>query len=212
MSKITFRADDDLVAAVDDLEASKSEVMRDALRAYLHEEGKVDAVASSINETVTQRVDDLVERQLGGQQASDGDVNVRITLEAGEGVRAAAGQPERGRRPAEEGGHQSPDGRDGASQGAERNPPQDPVREAVHGAGRGYGRDARNGRKRHGEQSGASCTKCGETVAPDHVYCPNCGEKATRRLFCECGDEVRSDWAFCPHCGRRTASADALDR
>lgn len=212
MSKITFRADDDLVAAVDDLEASKSEVMRDALRAYLHEEGEVDAVAASINDTVTQRVDDLVERKLGGQQASDGDVNVRITLEAGEGFRADAGEPERGRGPAEECGRQHSGGRGGAGRSAERDAHRDPAREAVHGAGRGHGRDAQNERKRPGEQSGTSCTKCGETVLPDHVYCPNCGEKATRRLFCECGDEVRSDWAFCPHCGRRTASADALDR
>jgi RNA polymerase subunit RPABC4/transcription elongation factor Spt4 len=212
MSKITFRADDDLVAAVDDLEASKSEVMRDALRAYLHDVGEVDAVAASISDTVTERVDDLVEHQLGAQQASDRDVNVRITLEAGEGVRADAGQPERGRGPAEESGRQHSGGRGGAGQGGERDPRQDPGREAVHGAGRGHGHDPRNERKRPGEQTGTACTKCGETVSPDHVYCPNCGEKATRRLFCECGDEVRSDWAFCPHCGRRTASADALDR
>ena len=57
----------------------------------------------------------------------------------------------------------------------------------------------------------SSCAQCGSEVDADHVYCPNCGEKATRRAFCECGDEVRSDWAFCPSCGRRTPAADVLD-
>jgi len=35
MSKITFRADDDLVERLEEFDASKSEVMRDALRTYL---------------------------------------------------------------------------------------------------------------------------------------------------------------------------------
>lgn len=35
MSKITFRADDDLIAHIESLDASKSEIMRDALRSYL---------------------------------------------------------------------------------------------------------------------------------------------------------------------------------
>ena len=35
MSKITFRADDDLIDHIESLDASKSEVMRDALRSYL---------------------------------------------------------------------------------------------------------------------------------------------------------------------------------
>jgi uncharacterized Zn finger protein len=46
----------------------------------------------------------------------------------------------------------------------------------------------------------------------EHVYCPNCGEKASHRVFCDCGDELRSDWAFCPGCGRRTPAADVLER
>ena len=35
MSKITFRADDDLVRQLEEFDASKSEVMREALREYL---------------------------------------------------------------------------------------------------------------------------------------------------------------------------------
>ena len=35
MSKITFRADDELITRIEAMDASKSEVMREALRAYL---------------------------------------------------------------------------------------------------------------------------------------------------------------------------------
>ncbi|MFC6725164.1 zinc ribbon domain-containing protein, partial [Halobium palmae] len=56
-----------------------------------------------------------------------------------------------------------------------------------------------------------TCNQCGDEVDAGHVYCPNCGEKATHRVFCDCGDELRSDWAFCPGCGRRTPAADVLD-
>jgi RNA polymerase subunit RPABC4/transcription elongation factor Spt4 len=72
--------------------------------------------------------------------------------------------------------------------------------------------DAGRGRQQPGTGDARSCNQCGSSLSGDHVYCPNCGEKASHRVFCECGDEVRADWAFCPHCGRRTASADALDR
>ncbi|WP_232700826.1 double zinc ribbon domain-containing protein [Halobacterium wangiae] len=175
MSKITFRADNDLVDAVEDLDASKSEVMRDALRTYLDEHGPSDTSADSLDDVVADRVDELVEQRLGVRQPAQ-DVNVRITVEPAEGLRAER-ERERARQPASE---------------------AEPRRTAGRGG------------DRTGE--GSSCAQCGETVSADHVYCPNCGEKASRRVFCECGDEVRADWAFCPHCGRRTASADALER
>ncbi|MCG1002138.1 MULTISPECIES: zinc ribbon domain-containing protein [Halobacterium] len=171
MSKITFRADDDLVETVDDLDESKSEVMRAALRAYLDGESDVD---DSIDDVVAERVDELVERRLG-PRGRERDVNVRITVDAAEGLRA---EPRRGDQ-------------------------RTPQRERRGAEDRGRAAD------RGSEQS---CAQCGESLSDDHVFCPNCGEKATRRVFCECGDEVRADWSFCPHCGRRTASADALDR
>ena len=68
-----------------------------------------------------------------------------------------------------------------------------------------------SGRTASPEPTASNCAQCGETVDDDHVYCPNCGEKATHRLFCECGDEIQSDWGFCPGCGRRTPAADVLD-
>ena len=175
MSKITFRADNDLVDAVEDLDASKSEVMRDALRTYLDEHGPSDTSTDSLDDVVADRVDELVQQRLGVRQPAQ-DVNVRIAVEPGDGLQANPSQ-ERTRQPAE----------------------REPRPDATHGEERGG-------------NEGTSCAQCGETVSPDHVYCPNCGEKATRRVFCECGDEVRADWAFCPHCGRRTVSADALER
>ncbi|GAB6860306.1 zinc ribbon domain-containing protein [Haloplanus litoreus] len=42
MSKITFRADDDLVERLEEFDASKSEVMRDALRTYLDDAERED--------------------------------------------------------------------------------------------------------------------------------------------------------------------------
>jgi len=55
-----------------------------------------------------------------------------------------------------------------------------------------------------------TCHQCGEEVADEHVHCPNCGAKASRRVFCDCGDEIRTDWSFCPSCGRRTPTSHAL--
>jgi len=161
MSKITFRADDDLVEHVEELDASKSEVMRAALRSYLDDEAASDA-SGSLDDMVAERVDDLVEARTGGGGRAR-DVNVNITVETPDagGVDATV---ERDRQPT-----------------------------------RGRQREA------------GSCAQCGEALSSEHVFCPNCGEKAARRLFCECGDELRSDWSHCPSCGRRTASADVLD-
>ncbi|MDH5020182.1 double zinc ribbon domain-containing protein [Halobacterium rubrum] len=193
MSKVTFRADDDLVAAVEDLDASKSEVMREALRTYLAQHGE-PAVgngggggdAGSLDAVVADRVDELVEDALGDRRAGGDthasagrgrDVNVNITVES-----PAATSVEAERTAATE---------------------SDPV---------AAGGDRHPDRQQNSPAADGSCNQCGSTLSGDHVYCPNCGEKATHRVFCECGDEVRADWSFCPHCGRRTASADALDR
>ena len=50
MSKITFRADDELITRLEEFDASKSEIMREALRAYLDDnaaqEGDLQVVAS----------------------------------------------------------------------------------------------------------------------------------------------------------------------
>jgi len=177
MSKITFRADEDLIERIEALDESKSEVMREALRAYLDgESGESDGEGDeSLDGLLAERVDELVAERLDARESSARapaqargarDVNVNVTLETDAPVRASD--------------------------------------ESARNADRADERDRRADRSRE-------CGQCGESLSDDHVYCPNCGEKASRRAFCECGDEVRSDWAFCPGCGRRTPAADVLD-
>ncbi|WP_049921471.1 double zinc ribbon domain-containing protein [Halopiger djelfimassiliensis] len=195
MSKITFRADDDLVEQLEALDRSKSEAMREALRSYLDEgpsyaeggSGESDRSGPdeepSIDDLVRERVDDLLAKRLessyahprtGGRDAQD--VNVTISLE-GDAVRTATHEGMRSQS-----------------------------------RGKSAGDDGTHARGRDREtQAAAACGQCGESVDDEHVYCPNCGEKTSHRLFCECGDELRSDWSFCPSCGRRTPAADVLE-
>lgn len=175
MSKITFRADDDLVAQLEEFDASKSEVMREALREYLGEPSDTGASAGdttegSLDELVAERVDAIISDRLEGFRApaESQDINVNIALDGESAGNATA----------------ETDTRKTAS--------PDPANEPEAGE--------------------KPCAQCGENLTKDHVYCPNCGEKASHRVFCECGDELRSDWAFCPACGRRTTAADVLDK
>ncbi|MHB9288550.1 double zinc ribbon domain-containing protein [Halobacteriales archaeon Cl-PHB] len=177
MSKITFRADDDLVEQLEAMDASKSEVMREALRAHLDgeaSEGDLEAV-------VHDRVDELVADRLGDlsdepRTPAAPDVNVSISLEgATDAAREATAETAARPNPTERTGAAGAD-TDGAA-----------------------------------SEPASTCAQCGEPLEGEHVHCPNCGEKASRRVFCECGDELRSDWAFCPTCGRRTPAADVLE-
>lgn len=177
MSKITFRADDDLVEGIESLDASKSEVMREALRAYLETPDTNDE--RSLDAVVAERVDELVDRRLAETTARTNetgrDINVNVTLDGAGAVRT--------REDAQ------------AQTQGDRTRTDEPARRTTADA----------------PQTENSCHQCGEQLDSGHVYCPNCGEKATHRVFCDCGDELRSDWAFCPGCGRRTPSADVLD-
>ena len=187
MSKITFRADDELVERLEALDASKSEVMREALRAHLDGAERepadaTDAVDASdeVGDAIVDTIDALVaERLERGTRESTArpapqDINLNVSID---GVRA--------------------DRETDASGEAD-----DPEAE-------------RKTRERTGETAvepaERRCGQCGDAMGDDHVYCPNCGEKASHRVFCECGDELRSDWSFCPSCGRRTPAADVLD-
>jgi RNA polymerase subunit RPABC4/transcription elongation factor Spt4/predicted transcriptional regulator len=195
MSKITFRADDDLVERLEALDASKSEAMRDALRTYLDgadrdtdagatDTGADDRPASdTVDEVIRERVDELVAERFDElvrrEPRETRDLNVNISVDGA----AASETVENGTAAAQHTG--------------------DPARKTRAASGDVEGSaDARE----------KTCDKCGEAVDGDHVYCPNCGEKASHRVFCECGDELRSDWAFCPSCGRRTSAADVLER
>ena len=208
MSKITFRADDDLVDELEALEISKSEAMREALRSYLgadapaeRETAREETDLGAIDDLVRQRVDELLDeriRELERERREDtrtrdhpNEVTVSVSLgeETRERERPAAGRErDRERTPDERVTRRSRDARSDASrEPADTEQPSD-------------------------EDAHDQCGQCGEPVDDDHVYCPNCGEKASRRLFCDCGDEIRSDWSFCPGCGRRTPAADVLGR
>jgi Arc/MetJ-type ribon-helix-helix transcriptional regulator len=178
MSKITFRAADDLVERLEAFDASKSEVMREALRSYLDDADGGTSDTSSVDDALTSRVDALIAERLDavGRRPTPAapDINVNVTLDGA-----------------------TADSSDASVERETTDPQRKTPRE---NAG-----EAR-------ETSRKTCGQCGEEIGGDHVYCPNCGEKASHRVFCECGDELRSDWAFCPSCGRRTPAADVLDR
>nr|AAB06190.1 orf1 [Halobacterium salinarum] len=88
MSKVTFRADDDLVAAVEDLDASKSEVMRNALRAYLTTHAAADDVpVESVNTPVR-----------GAATDAQKDVNVTIRVSSPSAVEEVRTTPASGGR------------------------------------------------------------------------------------------------------------------
>jgi len=180
MSKITFRADDELIEELENFDVSKSEVMRRALRRYLENDPRADvnavetdenANSDTIDALLADRIDAMIEERLDQtpSRRPPRDVNVNITLD---GDSDAATEVEQDARKTD--ARESSDTRDAADDGRR------------------------------------TCGQCGENVDGEHVYCPNCGEKVSHRVFCECGDELRSDWAFCPSCGRRTAAADVL--
>ncbi|WP_418284204.1 double zinc ribbon domain-containing protein [Halorubrum sp. DTA46] len=192
MSKITFRADDDLVERLEACDASKSEVMREALRTHLNEvvDAEPDASDGSVDAALVDRVDDLIaerldaalDERLGGRSmdpsaaytpGNAGDINVNVTLDAPGADESDASVTRETARDAES---------------KTRKTPVDTDVQTRENA----------------------CGGCGDIVPSDHVYCPNCGEKQSHRAFCECGDELRTDWAFCPGCGRRTPAADVL--
>lgn len=203
MSKITFRADDDLVARLEEFDASKSEVMRQALRAYLDgaDEGATGASdAGGVDGAIAERVDRLVaerlDERLPTRTPREGrDINVNVRLD---GVTAAETTGKAAEEPS--------DARDASDVDA---PETDVDSRKTDAAEMGSTSDAGG----EGEQTPRNtCAQCGENMDAGHVYCPNCGEKTSHRVFCECGDELRSDWGFCPSCGRRTPAADVLDR
>jgi len=91
MSKITFRADDELIEQLEEFDASKSEVMRDALRTYLDRDtdGAPDRSASatstedSLDDLVAERVDAIIADRLESAftPRQPQDINVNIALD-----------------------------------------------------------------------------------------------------------------------------------
>ncbi|MFB6082130.1 MAG: zinc ribbon domain-containing protein [Halanaeroarchaeum sp.] len=185
MSKITFRADEDLVDAIEDLEASKSEVMREALRAYLGVDssgsGAVGhrAIEESLEDLVARRVDERLDERLGPADASGRDVTVYVEFDG-----------------------QAPDDVS-LDRGATTVSDGDPVRvdrsPSIPSDEQTLGRTP---------ETTGTCAQCGVDLDPAFAYCPNCGEHTAPAFYCECGAELDREWSFCPTCGRRTASPD----
>ncbi|MDZ7688379.1 MAG: zinc ribbon domain-containing protein [Halobacteriales archaeon] len=192
-SKITFRVSDDLLDRVDEIDESRSEIMRDALRAHLEggaretgddrARGRTtnpapetatldDVLHAMVRDAVSEAVDEAVRERLSREREN---VNVTVNVPEGRGE----GRPE----PTEE----------------------------THAETRETVRADERRTQVEGDDS-KTCHQCGEEVADDHVHCPNCGAKTAQRLFCDCGDEIRSDWSFCPSCGRRTPTSHALSK
>ena len=186
-SKITFRVSDDLLDRVDEIEESRSEIMREALRSYLEGSEKKeterrrktdhqqpatldDVLRGMIRETVEESVEEAVDRRLGREREN---VNVTVNMPDRQG-NTGTGKAE--------------------------------TREIE---GETENSDARRTTE---HDDGKTCHQCGEEVADEHVHCPNCGAKTAQRVFCDCGDEIRSDWSFCPSCGRRTPTSHALGK
>ena len=176
MSKVTFRAAEDLIARVEELDASKSEVMREALREYLADgDATRGSPEDSLDAALTRRIDELIDER-STQQAPARELNVNVTVD----------------NPA----------------------PHAEVSDSASGVTRESSAttsDERTDPRSENVDERSRCGQCGEAIDEGHVYCPNCGEKRSRRVFCECGDELRTDWSFCPGCGRRTPAADVLD-
>ena len=215
MSKITFRADDDLVDRLEACDASKSEVMREALRTHLGgADGEAapsdasDASTGTLDDALADRVDELIAERLDAALADRVDELIAEALDAAldERLGPTTETPTRSSAPERPGEinvnvtldapSADPDGRDD-----EVRVTRETADEADDGARKTSGARTRE----------HTCGGCGESVPADHVYCPNCGEKQSHRAFCECGDELRTDWAFCPGCGRRTPAADVLN-
>ncbi|WP_254863829.1 double zinc ribbon domain-containing protein [Halovivax gelatinilyticus] len=184
MGKITFRADDDLVDELETFDVSKSEVMREALRSYL--DHPTDAGRSSDSSSVESdepSIDDVLADRI--DDALDERLEPRRSGEPSDVTVRILLDSEPSRRVDE-------------SDRRVTIPPSSQLR-------------TERADLESADNPVGDCGQCGMTVDSSHVYCPNCGEKATQRVFCECGDEVWSDWSFCPSCGRRTPAADVLD-
>lgn len=231
MSKITFRADDDLVERVERLDASKSEIMREALRSYLDERAMMDldeweqtekpSLSDStgskkpLDEIIAERVDAHLNEQTATRSPAPRPINLTVTVDGPtDATISRSTLPERSpsqqtsrsasdvdvsseATDSEDSSHSTPGEDEDSMNGAESSE----VDELEGSSDPVYHPTADGDR---------TCDQCGEDLSDGHVYCPNCGEKTSRRVFCECGDELRTHWAFCPGCGRRTPAADVL--
>ncbi|MFB6220742.1 MAG: zinc ribbon domain-containing protein [Halolamina sp.] len=157
MSKITFRADDTLVEQLDDLDASKSEVMREALREFLDRQPGTGSVSRQPETTtadpVTERIDELLEERLTENAARD--VNVNISVD-GPGEATVEG--------------------DAASVEGADEVGSDP--EACNQCGHTVGEEHAYCPNCGEEHNPTPRCECGEEIGGDWAFCPGCGRRS----------------------------------
>lgn len=188
-SKITFRVSDDLLERVDGIEESRSEIMREALRTYLEEGAETRGEERRRNtQHGPRKTRPTIDEALRGivEEVVEETVEGKLERRESDNVNVTVNVPEGGSGKSAHSGEEKVSKRKTADEGRQEPPVE----------------DAGSERK--------TCHQCGEEVDDDHVHCPNCGAKASRRVFCDCGDEIRTDWSFCPSCGRRTPASHAL--
>jgi hypothetical protein len=163
-SKITFRVSDDLLERVDEIDESRSEIMREALRTYL--EGKrrdgrreqprntrptLDAVLRDMVEEV---VDETVSERTEGEQSARDGVNVTVNVPEGRrGARDVDADPNRKREDDVEERKTCPQCGEEVDE------------EHVHCPNCGA------------KASGRVFCDCGDEVRTDWSFCPSCGRR-----------------------------------
>ena len=57
-----------------------------------------------------------------------------------------------------------------------------------------------------------NCPKCGYELSNEAKFCPNCGQKVFKKLFCrECGETLPDGAKFCEKCGAPVDLHDVLE-
>lgn len=164
MSKLTFRADETLIQQIESLDASKSEIMRAALREYLSPSLGTD-MESGAHDEEGEPVNVALETEQVSQPSSntevDRDVNIRISLEGVSGTITTDEADEL---------EQSP----GVSAlKGENTPPQGYCKQCGEEVAATHVFCPNCGSKR---AQRAFC-ECGDELRSDWAYCPGCGRR-----------------------------------
>ena len=168
MSKITFRADEDLVERLEALDASKSEAMREALRSYLDDAERNAGQSATVDDALAARVDELISERLDAAMAEreprrrTNDVNVNVSFD--------------GVAPADTAVDREPEPDDGV-----RKTPTDTTADSATTACGQCGEEVDGDHvycPNCGEKTArrAFCD-CGDEVRSDWAFCPSCGRR-----------------------------------
>ncbi|MFW5918652.1 MAG: double zinc ribbon domain-containing protein [Halanaeroarchaeum sp.] len=180
MSKITFRADDELVDAVEALDASKSEVMRDALRTYLREEQPRftetvghKPVEESLDQIVARHVDDALEARLDDVAQPDRDVHVYVDVDGADATTSTDVEPA-GEIPT-----------DGTASDESARRPTDASTRTCAQCGVDLDPDHVYCPNCGDHAARAFHCECGEVLQSDWSFCPACGRRTATTEYLE---------------------------